>query len=210
MISGSTQAPPADAAAPGRITPIPTWFNGIRHQSRLEARYATAFWVLGIRAEYEPQGWRWRKQGQDQAYLPDFWLTDYWAFVEVKHDPSDRGCQKARELALELQLPVLLLFGGFETLFHGLLQTEDDRSHFGVLGQCSGVSLKDGRRCDGLVIADDEQRGANVTLVGRHHHQATRVVWDGRARFATMRRAVEAARANRFDRQLPLPGCGSH
>lgn len=39
------------------IKPIETYYNGYRFRSRLEARWAVFFDALGVRYEYEPEGY---------------------------------------------------------------------------------------------------------------------------------------------------------
>ncbi|WTW93663.1 hypothetical protein OG216_09855 [Streptomycetaceae bacterium NBC_01309] len=71
------------------ITPIETRYAGCRFRSRLEARWACFFDALGIRWEYEAQGY---KVGPEQRpYLPDFWLPDFGSgvWVEVKGSPGE-------------------------------------------------------------------------------------------------------------------------
>jgi hypothetical protein len=62
------------------IVPIQTRYKGYNFRSRLEARWAVYFDTLGIKWEYEVEGYdvngRW--------YLPDFWLPDFEVFVEIK------------------------------------------------------------------------------------------------------------------------------
>jgi hypothetical protein len=75
-----------------RIQPIQTSFKGYKFRSRLEARWAVFFTALGIKWEYEREGYdidgRW--------YLPDFWLPyepdeeKGWGFwVEIKPGSLD-------------------------------------------------------------------------------------------------------------------------
>ncbi len=86
---------------------IETYYNGYRFRSRLEARWAVVFDTLGIRYEYEPEGF----ETSAGPYLPDFRFDAQgvkhfqgessgrlWA--EVKGD-SDRisGAEAARILA---------------------------------------------------------------------------------------------------------------
>lgn len=73
------------------IPPIETRYAGCRFRSRLEARWAVFFDHLGIRWEYEPQGYR--LGADNRAYLPDFWLPDQHILVEVKgdHNALDLG-----------------------------------------------------------------------------------------------------------------------
>lgn len=90
----------------GEIKAIETFYNGHRFRSRLEARWAVAFDVLGIGWEYEPEGF----ETSSGPYLPDFRFDDrsvlhsggsdgrLWA--EVKGD-ADRisGAEAAKILA---------------------------------------------------------------------------------------------------------------
>lgn len=66
---------------PVEIKPIETRYNGYKFRSRLEARWAVFFDAIGIRYEYEPEGFK-TKNGL--CYLPDFYLPDENMYVEVK------------------------------------------------------------------------------------------------------------------------------
>lgn len=69
------------------IQAIETHYAGHRFRSRLEARWAVFFTSLGIRWQYEPQGYT---VGPNKTpYLPDFLLPDLSVFVEVKGE-ADR------------------------------------------------------------------------------------------------------------------------
>lgn len=63
------------------ILPLETVWNGYRFRSRLEARWAKFFSVLGLRFEYEPEGF---DLGAAGRYLPDFFLPDIRWFAEAK------------------------------------------------------------------------------------------------------------------------------
>jgi hypothetical protein len=65
------------------IKAIDTVYAGHRFRSRLEARWAVFFDTLGVRWEYEPQGY---EVGcyETRRYLPDFLLPDSGLWVEVK------------------------------------------------------------------------------------------------------------------------------
>lgn len=65
------------------IKPIETRYKGYRFRSRLEARWAVFFDALGVKWEYEKEGY---DLGDAGWYLPDFWLPDFDCFVEVKPD----------------------------------------------------------------------------------------------------------------------------
>lgn len=76
---------------------IPTEYQGILFRSRSEARWAVFFNTLGIRWEYEKEGY----QLGDICYLPDFWLPEQDCWFEVKGaDPDDLDCKKSSRLAL--------------------------------------------------------------------------------------------------------------
>ena len=63
---------------------IETKYKGYRFRSRLEARWAVFFDALGLRWEYEPEGF---DLGAAGWYLPDFRITGYggeFYWVEVK------------------------------------------------------------------------------------------------------------------------------
>jgi hypothetical protein len=74
------------------IQAIETVYNGYRFRSRLEARWAVFFDALGVRWEYEKEGYT------DGAlrYLPDFWLPDLDCWVEIKPGISS-GLEPDRE-----------------------------------------------------------------------------------------------------------------
>jgi len=62
------------------VKAIETQYRGYRFRSRLEARWAVFFDVLGLKWEYEKEGYKL----STGWYLPDFWLSDLWLYVEVK------------------------------------------------------------------------------------------------------------------------------
>jgi ribosomal protein S27E len=72
----------------GELKAIETKYAGCRFRSRLEARWAVFFNHLGVKWEYEKEGY---DLGEAGCYLPDFWLPDVWyrhrergTFLEVK------------------------------------------------------------------------------------------------------------------------------
>lgn len=82
------------------IKAIETYYNGYRFRSRLEARWAVFFDALGVRYEYEPEGF----QRNGIYYLPDFLIHDVegihacnWKqdiYVEVKGVPDEESANK--------------------------------------------------------------------------------------------------------------------
>lgn len=80
---------------------IETSYKGYNFRSRLEARWAVFFDTMGIKWEYEAQGFEcshrltdWLgSDGKTFSYLPDFWLPELEVFAEVKGtlDPAALG-----------------------------------------------------------------------------------------------------------------------
>ena len=101
---------------------IETHYAGCRFRSRLEARWAVFFDALNLQWEYEPQGYElrgltdedvddpawlgdpWPERHREHLgyYLPDFWLPEQRAWLEIKpggHDPEDRKLERFGLLA---------------------------------------------------------------------------------------------------------------
>ena len=70
------------------IKAIETSYKGYRFRSRLEARWAVFFDALGVRWQYEVQGYQ---LSDGRRYLPDFFLPDVrrGLLVEVKPEGAD-------------------------------------------------------------------------------------------------------------------------
>lgn len=94
------------------IKAIETHYNGYRFRSRLEARWAVFFDALGIKYQYEPQGF----DMDGVRYLPDFWLPDMGYWVEIKGvtaGPDERA--KLALLVLRTKTPGVIYSGGFDS-----------------------------------------------------------------------------------------------
>lgn len=70
----------------GTIKAIETQYKGYRFRSRLEARWAVFFDALGLRWEYEKEGY---DLGAAGWYLPDFWLPEWEMWTEIKPSSVD-------------------------------------------------------------------------------------------------------------------------
>ena len=102
----------------GTIKPIETHYNGYRFRSRLEARHARFLDALGIRYQYEPEGFRL----DDLWYLPDFYLPSYDTWIEIKPTmPSYTGeaMEKAKRLFLATSSRVYIFHGDVWPAFIG-------------------------------------------------------------------------------------------
>lgn len=90
------------------IKAIETEYNGYRFRSRLEARWAVFFDTLGIRYEYEPEGY---VLSDGSKYLPDFYLPDYKYYAEVKgmSDHLVEDIYKLKCFVLEAKTAAIIL-----------------------------------------------------------------------------------------------------
>ena len=89
---------------------IQTKYQGFRFRSRTEAKWAVFLNSLGVKWDYEVEGFKL----PSGYYLPDFLLTGIKAWVEIKgKEPSDHERQLCRELAelVEPNWPVFLFWG---------------------------------------------------------------------------------------------------
>lgn len=99
------------------LVPIETTWRGYRFRSRLEARWAVFFDALGLKWEYEPEGF---ELGDGMRYLPDFkvhypgrgdWET-HSQWFEVKADPVTLSQQEWEKLVRFSQAHGLVLLDG--------------------------------------------------------------------------------------------------
>jgi hypothetical protein len=91
------------------VKAIETTYNGYKFRSRLEARWAVFFDDLGIKYEYELEGFSLPSGG----YLPDFYLPQFGIFVEVKpfENIPEPDLRKIIEFASTQDNPPLLIVG---------------------------------------------------------------------------------------------------
>lgn len=88
---------------------IDTHYNGRLFRSRLEARWAVFMDTLGIKYDYEAEGY---ELGEGLRYLPDFWLPTQNLYLEIKPEhPNDLEMRKAFKLAEASGKNVVILYG---------------------------------------------------------------------------------------------------
>lgn len=76
------------------IKPIETKYNGFKFRSRLEARWAIFLDMIGLRYEYEIEGF----EMNGIRYLPDFYIPSLDRWFEIKAKPlSDYEMKKSEE-----------------------------------------------------------------------------------------------------------------
>lgn len=89
---------------------IETVYNGHRFRSRLEARWAIFFDILGIKWVYEPEGF---VLSDKTCYLPDFYLPESDSFFEVKGIMSDKDMHKIEMLIKDANKQVVIGYSDF-------------------------------------------------------------------------------------------------
>ncbi len=100
------------------IKAIETRYKGYRFRSRLEARWAVFFDALGLRWEYEKQGYHL----PSGSYLPDFWLSDFSTWVEIKpEEPSRLERDLCYELCDALRQRVVIFVGVPDQSEYGII-----------------------------------------------------------------------------------------
>ena len=91
-----------------QIKVIETLYNGYRFRSRLEARWAVFFDTIGIKYEYEKEGF----DLNGVWYLPDFWIPDLNYYLEIKGQyPANSEKEKSKLLASQTGKYVFLAYG---------------------------------------------------------------------------------------------------
>lgn len=159
---------------------IETRYKGYRFRSRLEARWAVYFDAVGLRWEYEPEGFLLGRLG---PYLPDFWLPDVQHWCEVKPTEFTRlEFRKCRRLVIGTGKNCVLLVGApapraYATLSSGWKGTDGsvvlncdylhERRFYSFPG-CLCHEKRDGG-CDGC-SRDDTAAAAIEAISARFEH----------------------------------------
>lgn len=87
-----------------------TLYKGVYFRSRTEARWAVFFDALGVKWEYEKEGY---DLGDGIWYLPDFWFPEYGFYGEVKPDKTmtNEELEKAKRLCRMSKRSVFMFKG---------------------------------------------------------------------------------------------------
>jgi hypothetical protein len=109
------------------IKAIQTEYKDYRFRSRLEARWAIFFDLVGIRWEYEIEGF-WL-DGKTK-YLPDFWLPQSSTLVEIKPSMIPNRQETGKCKAVSSKHQILLICG--DPLEHKAMLYVDGDKHKSV------------------------------------------------------------------------------
>ncbi len=129
------------------IKAIETQYKGYRFRSRLEARWAVFFDALGIKYKYEEFGFEKCIENNNYMWLPDFYLPDFGAWVEVKG--GNVTAQDAEKMASILDWGSPLPF--FDHSFSkGICEQEVD-----LFVSMGGKLLSSWAACPGVLLLGD-------------------------------------------------------
>lgn len=117
----------------------PTLYNGIQMRSLLETRWAKFLDYCNIKWSYEPEGYVFK---DGTAYLPDFYLPEQKAYLEVKGIMRESDMHKIECLTNESHLPVIIGYenGEFQIFERHLYESEKPVLFFSeesAIFQCS-------------------------------------------------------------------------
>jgi hypothetical protein len=134
------------------IKAIETRWNGYRFRSRTEARWAVLLTNLGIKYEYEHEGF---VLPSGERYLPDFYLPTLKCILEIK--PSlDADLSKPRELAIHSDEKVFIGTGAPDSVVKTQIYSFGDAGELIRAGLvhcpcCCKVSLAQEGQADWLI-----------------------------------------------------------
>lgn len=184
---------------------IQTKYKGYHFRSRLEARWAVFFDALGLKWEYEPEGF---DLGGGVRYLPDFWLPDLDMWVEVKAgQPTITEAQKAKALTVQSNKAVFITCGSPSDTGRLVIERGvEDEIHEFIAKFVSGCELVVRKFEDDYDLAglDDEPLGKFIDKNYCFHTMAKIIWWpsndwDSYAVNCTVLNAQSAARSARFE-----------
>lgn len=164
---------------------IETQYKGYRFRSRLEARWAVFFDVLGCAWEYEKEGF---DLGEAGRYLPDFWLPTVNMWAEVKAERlNDEELGKANALVIASKHHLLHLVG-----------TPDMKPYY------TSYYCTDAHHGPGGMVFDGHEHidYIDCLLTTEYLHSENRWFWapgGGEVPCKDSQRAVNAARSARFE-----------
>lgn len=151
---------------------IETIYNGYRFRSRLEARFAVFFDAIGIKYQYEPEGYEFT---DGTKYLPDFYLPDANEYFEVKGEMNSEDWHKIEMLEKESGKPVAIGYSDFT------FQASHDYGRYILDGDCEDSWLCRCKKCNHLYFLGgrgswactscgyyDGDSGFDVIMYGNH------------------------------------------
>lgn len=106
------------------IKAIKTKYNGWLFKSRLEARWAYFFDLLGLEYDYEREGY---EIASGVWYLPDFYVNNsFWVEVKHRHYNDYAAVEKMGEVVSGLKEPGVIVYGDPYSHLAVLLEPTND------------------------------------------------------------------------------------
>lgn len=180
------------------ITAIPTIYKGFQFASRLEARYALWFDIMGVSWEYEQEAF----DLDGLTYFPDFWLNEFKAWFEIKSDIINdeiglKIVDKCSRLAILSGFPVILAFNepmNLRCAVWGIRGHMHPDGHFSACPACGsfGVNVRTATGSHFLCPHKESHTGVPLSLIearaaSRRAFEAATIV--RKTKFAFQRRA---------------------
>ena len=139
-----------------KIEAIETFYKGWKFRSRTEARWAVFFEAMGIRWEYEIEGFN---LNGDIRYLPDFWIPSWNAWIEIKGGKPTASEQNKCHLLTKATDKRMIMFigqpndteyyGGYSGLLFGKDVCGEEAWLQGhTKARFVNIKLQDCRKCD--------------------------------------------------------------
>lgn len=197
-MSANPIAPSDDRRPLYTISPQPTFVDGVRYDSKLEARRVVWLEHLGIRFSYHPSV---QRVSYGKLYTPDFFLPDFGVFVEIKPYLDVAFLERSRPLALYGAV-LLTIFGSpGDPEECATLQVRGARFDGGRLLQCAAMKTVNHQAvfCGGLVLAAERGTVSFVVPVGHHNHAKYHYFDSDEAQDRDVSTANRAAATARFD-----------
>lgn len=145
------------------LRPIDTEYKGYLFRSRLEARWAIFFDLLGIEWTYELQGFKVREN--DGYYLPDFYLKTFNCYFEVKRDSIegkqwDDALRRCKAMVTTVGHAIIIVRGDPVNYEAKLFAYPAAAEHFSqIRGEYHIRSEKSGQCVDCLIALDPSYVG---------------------------------------------------
>jgi hypothetical protein len=174
--------------AQDELKAIATACDGHRFRSRAEARWAVFFNAIGLRYEYEKEGF----DLDGVWYLPDFFLPEIGYWLEVKGaDPSMDETRLCGSLVKASDKPLLLAVGAPEPREQLLLFPAGGRGPDWAAGE--KFYFADDRRNEGEFWLTSEGGGFSIGPVKGPNHMREPGI------FSATKQGYAEARAARFE-----------
>lgn len=187
--------------------PIETEYKGYRFRSRLEARWAVFFDMMGIYYVYEPEGFERRFADEVIRYLPDFYLPRYGLYAEVK------SARMRSEISAEDEYRMSWLIDFNGPLADGLIMLGYIPDSVGATSMYYAVQRWSGKSLEWGYIEGEYPVLKEETFISLDHHTApvnfgveddllltdSLIIGPPHTTWSRVERALTAARSARFE-----------